>query len=225
MLLIDKSLKIFAPHECLGCELEGDILCQSCRMEFIVSPPSRCAHCQKLTTSYGLCSLAQKEFRLAHLWVSRDYSALAKSLVAALKFQQIREAASVIAESMSETLPYLPRQTIIVPVPTTTNHRRARGLDHTQLISRELSRCTGLGFECLLGRIDQHAQVGSKSLERKSQLNQKMYVTNPKLVIGQTILLVDDVMTTGSTLKEATRALRAAGAARVNAAVFAQKVL
>jgi predicted amidophosphoribosyltransferase len=52
-----------------------------------------------------------------------------------------------------------------------------------------------------------------------------MYVPPRQNIAGTNILLIDDVMTTGASLAEATRALKAAGAKNVYAAVFAQKVL
>ncbi len=194
-------------------------------MEYISVPPSRCAHCLKMTTSYALCVPAKKELRLTHVWVASEYINVAKSLVGQLKFHGVREAADIMGTSLASLLPYLPTQTVVVPAPTTTKHVRQRGFDHTKLLAKAVARQTGLYYCQALGRLDQHRQFGTNAASRKVQLEHKMYVAKPKDIAGQNILLVDDVLTTGATLKEAARALRSAGAAHVAAAVFSQKVL
>lgn len=224
MRIIDKALKIIAPNDCVGCGDEGLIVCESCRLEFITSPPSRCPHCLKLTISYSLCNIARKEFQVAHMWVASEYDGVAKSLVRALKFGGKREAAAAMAKSIQEALPYMDQKVLIVPCPTITRHNRLRGFDHAWLIASELANILNLELEPALYRIDQKTQVGAKAEDRRRQLRGKMYVAHPEHIAGRDILLVDDVFTTGSTLSEAAKTLRQAGATHVNAAIFSQKV-
>lgn len=223
MKVLDKLLSFVAPNDCVGCGDEGDIVCEACRLEFVVPPPSRCAHCLKLSTSYSLCDAAKKEFPVAHIWVASDYSSVSKKLVKALKFGGKRQAARQMAKSLAETLPYMKPQTLIIPCPTITKHVRTRGFDHGQMIAKELACLLGAVYEPVLARLDQKAQVGTKADERRKQLIGKIYVTKPRYVVGQDVLIVDDVYTTGSTIREAARALRASGVRHVNAAVFSQK--
>lgn len=224
MRVLDKLLSFVAPNDCVGCGAEGLIVCESCRLEFVASPPSRCPHCLKLTNSYSLCSIAKKELQVTHLWVASEYDSVAKSLVRALKYGGKREAATAMAQSIYEALPYLDSKVLVVPCPTITRHNRLRGFDHAKLIASELANILNLELETVLSRTDQKTQVGAKAEDRRRQLRGKMYVAHPEHIAGRDILLVDDVFTTGSTLSEAAKTLRKAGATHVNAAIFSQKV-
>ncbi|MDQ2973727.1 MAG: hypothetical protein M3Q79_04605 [bacterium] len=225
MNLVEKLVRVLAPNDCLVCGSEGSILCRACSMEYIKSPPSRCPHCLKLTISSSLCQNSKSVFRLSHIWVSSDYDGVAKSILQSLKTNGVIEAAEIIAELIAGTLPYLPPETIVVPVPTTTRHRRVRGFDHTALIAKKVAAIKGLSYEPLLGRVDQVRQTGSGRQARLRQLDGKMYAVKPKYVKGHSLLIIDDVFTTGSTLREAARALKQAEAKHVSAAVFSQKVI
>ncbi|MDQ3094110.1 MAG: hypothetical protein M3Q70_02960 [bacterium] len=225
MNFVEKLVRVLAPNDCLVCGSEGSILCQACSMEYIKTPPSRCPHCLKLTISSSLCQNSKSAFKLKHIWVSSDYEGVAKSMLQFLKTNGVMEAAEIIAELIADTLPYLPPETIVVPVPTTTQHRRVRGFDHTALIAKKVAAIKGLSYDPLLGRVDQVRQTGSGRQARLRQIDGKMYTVKPQYVKGQDFLVVDDVFTTGSTLREAARALKQAEAKTISAAVFAQKVI
>ncbi len=84
----------------------------------------------------------------------------------------------------------------------------------------------GLRLECvdLLGRRTNVRQVGSARAQRIQQMEREFYADPRHSVRGQTVLLIDDVMTTGASLSAAARVLRSNGAKRVYALVYAQKI-
>ncbi|HWB39305.1 MAG TPA: phosphoribosyltransferase family protein [Candidatus Saccharimonadales bacterium] len=162
----------------------------------------------------------RSQSRLYSVKVGTAYDDLAKRLVLKLKFDGARSAvedmAKVLAPKISQADFYL------VPVPTATRRARQRGYDQAKLLARELSRQTGLPYLDCLRRHGQAHQVGSSRQQRLKQLQQSFRVTRLDLLKGSRILLVDDVLTTGSTLESAAAACRVAGAARVSAITFAQ---
>jgi ComF family protein len=149
------------------------------------------------------------------------YSGTAKELVWKLKFAGAQAAVEQMAAQM---LPRLRAAsgTIVVPVPTATSRVRRRGYDQARLLARQLSRESQLRYVACLSRITQAQQVGASREQRLKQLSTAFYAQKPHLIQGKHIILVDDVVTTGATLEAATTALRAAGAGRIDALVFAQ---
>lgn len=221
MKLLTNTLKILAPYDCLSCGDEGKIICNTCIVDLCDAIPSRCYRCKKLTNEFSTCSNCKRLSRLKNVWVCSNYSGIVEKLLKTMKFKSNREACGVIAEIMSETIPILPGDTIVVPIPTATSRIRQRGFDHTKLISRKLANITELPYSNILARIGQTRQVGSNKQDRQKQLVNALIVSGD--VGGKNILLVDDMITTGSTIENAALVLKQSGAKNVYAIAFAQK--
>lgn len=223
MFITEKLIAILAPHVCSGCGEEGSVLCLECQEAAILPVPSRCYRCQVATPDSRTCTKCRRTSRLKHLWVCTTYELVAKQLVHDFKFARKQTAAEPISRLMDQTLPFLPANTIVVHVPTATTRVRARGYDHAMLVARALARQRGLLHVAALARHGQARQVGATREQRLSQLSDAFWVARPEVVRGASVLLVDDLVTTGGSLEAAARCLREAGAKTVSAVVFAQK--
>ncbi|MEK7603356.1 MAG: phosphoribosyltransferase family protein [Patescibacteria group bacterium] len=225
MQLTEAVLNILAPFNCIGCGREGTILCQGCLQSEVLPLPSRCFLCQATTKEFATCTNCRQKSGLNHVWICADYSDLAKHLMTKLKFGRASAASRVIAGHMADTLPNL-EDTLITYVPTATGRVRQRGFDQSKLIARELSFVTGWPMAPLLARLSQSRQVGAGRQQRAKQLAEAFYVVNPFMIkSAKHILLVDDITTTGATLSAAAKSLKASGAKKISAIVFAQKNL
>ena len=114
----------------------------------------------------------------------------------------------------------------VVAIPTTLGHRINRGYNQSALLAESLAKRLDRRF---LGRAvarTGHPKRQSSLTEEERAENVKgtFVVREPSLVRGRTILLVDDIMTTGSTLSECAKALKAAGAWRVWSVTLARSV-
>jgi predicted amidophosphoribosyltransferase len=195
---------LIAPPLCGGCGgpcLGQEPICAGCRAA-IASPGGGCAELA------GVGSVT---------WAT-PYSGAARGLVSALKFQGRLRLAAVLAETLAAALLPLPDAATIVAVPAAPRRRRRRGFDPAQLIAAALAAELELPLAASLWRTDGSRQVGRPRVERLA--------TPPRVralgpVMGS-VLVVDDVLTTGATLRACAEALRAAGATRISAGVFAR---
>lgn len=106
---------------------------------------------------------------------------------------------------------------LVVPMPSTLLHRLDRGFNQCDYLAKPLARRLGLPFvRRTLGRIGSPQRQSRLSEEdRRENVKGTFAVCKPATVTGRTVLVVDDIMTTGSTLSECAKALKDAGAARV----------
>jgi ComF family protein len=219
-MLLDTILSTIAPHECLNCNAEGKLLCDSCT-RLLDSVPEACYRCRKLSDGGKTCKSCRSSSDLFIVRAATVYEGLAKELVWQLKFQGAQAAAREIADQMTYLIPHAP-EVLLVPVPTATSRIRRRGYDQATLIAKALAVKTGARYVPALRRSGQHHQLGSSRTQRVTQLQHAYRCIRPKEVAGKHIILIDDVLTTGATLEAAARTIKATGAKRVSAVVYAR---
>jgi len=117
--------------------------------------------------------------------------------------------------------------TIVVPVPLHPQRERMRGFNQAALLARHVSMAIRRPFrDDLLERTRfTRPQVSLSLSERIANMREAFRAIRPHQVQGRSFLLIDDVMTTGSTLEACAQALKEAGAARVWAYVLARAAL
>ncbi len=113
----------------------------------------------------------------------------------------------------------------VIPVPIHPGRERERGFNQSALIASHF--CRRIGMEYLKGALERtvyrQPQVGLDVAQRRQNVAGAFQVVNPSTVAGRSVLLIDDVWTTGSTLNEAALALLSAGASRVFAYTVAHE--
>jgi ComF family protein len=151
------------------------------------------------------------------------YSGIAEQLIHELKFEYRRQAVEPMAKTMSAVLPAQEKDVLLCPIPTAPPRIRERGFDHCELLCRELARKTDLQQKNLLQRLTNTRQVGSSRQARFDQTREGFKILEGVEIKNRSILLVDDVMTSGATLSAAAKLLKKSGAKEVNALIFARK--
>jgi ComF family protein len=220
--MLDGLFGLLAPHSCSGCGKLGDILCQSCKNDIISEPFSRCLECLQPTSSQNMCSLCRKKLRIEAAWCVGLREGAPKQLLARYKFASARDASRVCVDLLDATLPLLPSQTVVVPVPTASAHVRVRGFDHMGRITAPLAKQRHLLHGQILQRLDNTTQHFKTKQDRIKTAAQGLEVRG---AVPHTVLLVDDIYTTGATVRACVTALRQAGAERVYVAIIARQAI
>lgn len=158
-----------------------------------------------------------------HLWLG-PHAGIWRRLVHALKYRNAHRLADLLARLLQlrvDRWGWSPH--LITHVPTTRQRRLLRGYDQAQLLATALARHTGADHASLLRRrASTRKLVGQGRTARSASLARALVAQAGTAVRGRSVLLVDDVMTTGATLTAARQALHAAGAAEVRAAFVAR---
>jgi ComF family protein len=228
---------VLFPAICLGChEITGrqGTLCPKCwgKVRFIERP-----YCEVLGTPFSLDhgdgaisgdALADPPpFR--RLRSVAAYGDVARKLVQSLKYQDRTDLAPWMAVWMARAgRELLKDAAVIVPVPLHPMRYLSRRFNQSAELSRAVSRLSGVAFDpAVLLRTKRTAQqVGLGANERQDNVRGAFAVEEAQRIkiAGQAVLLVDDVYTTGATVKAAAKALKKAGAAHVDVLTFARVV-
>ncbi len=140
-----------------------------------------------------------------------------------LKYQDEPARAAFLGRYLAEAIVDLPDPEMMVPIPLHANRLRERGFNQAQLLADALRHEIGLPVEDVLVRvIDTAHQVGLDADARQVNMKSAFALRPGAFVEGRNVLLVDDVVTTGSTAAEAARVLIASGAASVSLVTVAR---
>ena len=185
------------------CEACGDIarvLCVSCRTQ--------------------LFAMVQPDSDLAVVGVA--YVGIARRLILNLKYHNRRQVVSVLVELLAQrVMQRIPNIATICDVvtwaPTSTARVRRRGHDQSELLARRLARVLGVPCRRLLIKTSTNVQTGAS---REERLRGSVFSAR-KLGVNSHVMVVDDVVTTGTTLRCAADALRKAGVCQVTCVAVA----
>lgn len=219
---VEHIINLLTYESCRICKSANGPLCVTCCEQLSSDETSRCYKCNKITKQNTVCRSCSSALR--RVWWLGVYEGQLRELIGLLKYKRAREVGRQLGVGLAAKLPYLDAETLVVPVPTAPKRVRRRGYDQAQILARSLAAEKNLSAVNMLIRTTQNDQIGKRRNERLIQMNKAFRLKKNNLA-GKTVLLVDDVLTTGATLESAARILRENSAAHVDAVVVARHLL
>ena len=224
------------PLRCVVCELHpgapATSICTQCEADFFAADTARCERCaicvpDGQTSAPRICGrcLANVPHFDATTTLA-DYVSPVDGMVIALKFTARLDLAQffgrLLANRLSSAMPPAPDDAVVIPVPLAFERARQRGFNQSHHIARAFAIATHrrLIVDRLL-RIRHTPPQQSLALKERRRNIRGAFAVEGSLS-GQHVFVVDDVMTTGSTLDEVARVLKQAGAAHVHNLIVAR---
>ena len=229
-------LRLIYPAQCITCDtlLADDMaLCGTCWRDTPFISGTVCDACGVPLPGEGdgSAELCDDCLTIARAWASGRaallYKGNARRIVLALKHGDRLELARPSARWMqSVASPLLSRGQIMVPVPAHWSRMLRRRYNQAAILARELARLTGATYlpDALIRTRRTVVQDGMSLDQRFRNMSQAIapHPRYSRALHGKTVLLIDDVMTSGATLAAATEACAAAGATRICVLVLAR---
>ncbi|RDU37593.1 ComF family protein [Neobacillus piezotolerans] len=236
---------LFTTIRCLLCGNESDeeeswtnlfakaseyITCEPCRKRLKRVDGSQCGICGRPFLGYdekfrvgelcGDCHRWEQDVEWAgvltrnrSLYVYNDFL---KEVIARFKYRGDYILAKVFSELAAEEIRKL-KPDILVPIPLSPERMYERGFNQAEAIVRE----SGLRYEMLIAR-DHGEKQSKKSREARIHLPQVFRLVENPVCTGKNILLIDDIYTTGSTLRHAAKLLKGEGACQIMSLTIAR---
>lgn len=216
------------PAHCLGCGIPHIMLCTSCERSLTSRPRQDCMFCHRPTRDGVPCGRCASHAHVQRLTAAGNIAQpLLEKAIWHLKYHHTPELAGPLADYLLRSLPphTCTDNPLIVPVPIHATRRARRGYNQAELIAQRIASLTAMIYapDVLIRNRVTHSQVETHSRhERILNMEGAFSCPTPSAVHDRSVLLIDDVCTSGATLNACAHALLVAGASSVSAAVVAR---
>jgi ComF family protein len=195
--------------------LQAEFFCRNCRTAFVSSFS---------LNEEGLCFACRENmvnFDAAYSFGA--YNATLRKLIHLFKYGKVESLAGPLSKFLVTAIPLEAQFDVVLAMPMHWRKQWQRGFNQAQLLAQPIAKRYGLKVSSHLRRSRYtKAQAGLNEKQRRDNLKGSFRVKRPEQIAGVRVLLIDDVFTTGATLRAAAEALKAAGAAHVTALTLAR---
>lgn len=194
---------------------EAEFFCRACRTPFVD------AYSLDEDGLCTICRVSLVNFDAAYSFGA--YEGSLQKLIQLFKYGKVESLAGPLSRLMIRALPLEQRFDAVIAMPMHWLKRRQRGFNQAELLARPVAKRYGLKLASNLRRKRYtKPQAGLNEAERRENLKDSFSVRKPERIAGKRVLLIDDVFTTGATLRAAVSALKRAGAVHVSALTLAR---
>jgi ComF family protein len=233
--IVDPVLSVVFPSACPACgrllaRPAGGPLCEPCWASLPRHGAPTCQCGLPLAAGLSACPRCRRGRQPFAAGASLGpYEGSLRAVLHALKYSGRRRAAGRLAEALLEepaVRALVATSDVLVPVPLHPRRLRERGFNQSALLARELARRAGKSAcpDALVRCVDTVPQAGLCAAARRRNVREAFAVGRRASVAGRTVVLVDDVLTTGATATACAKRLREAGAREVRLLTVARVV-
>lgn len=234
-------LDIIFPKTCPGCgrsNQERNALCEECTKTIPINSGWFCPTCQRrLPTPDNFCHPAAG-FVLAA--AAPFANGAVKETIYLLKYGKIENAAEdltfliekYLKKIQKETADWLSSETILLPIPLHYKKEKKRGFNQSWLLAQGAAKVLSIQNPSKLFLVEQKILERTKNTssqtqcknydQREKNIQGSFLIKNPEKIRNKTIIIVDDVFTSGATMREAVKVIKQAGAKKIMALVIAK---
>lgn len=219
------------PKVCVGCGFVGSYICLKCQKKIVPINEDRCIYCGKIS-KYGLTHYGcQKPNGIDGVSALYKYNGLMQKIIKAIKYRLVYEVwkelctiISVEAQTKWKDYGSVLNNPILQPIPLFPAKERQRGFNQAELVARLIKTIIDGKIINKLKRCKNTMPQAEQKENKNRYLNIKnaFRINRNDLVLKHKIIIIDDVFTSGATMKEAARTLKQAGAFCVYGMVLAK---
>ncbi len=218
-------IDLIFPKRCVNCKKYGSYLCEVCFSYLSFDAKPLCLICNKPSFNNLTHPKCESRYSIDGCFSGLSYNKIMQKLIYNFKYKPyLTDVKKVLSELFIESIiqnENLNREIkkgewIFTPIPLSSSKFRTRGYNQSEILAKELSRHFNFSLINYLKRIrNTKTQVGLSSTRRKENIKNAFVLIPNAGIKNKNIFLVDDVVTTGSTLVEASKVLKKQGAKRV----------
>lgn len=228
MEYLERFWDIIFPKKCINCKREGSYLCEDC-LSLVEINPHRYCLCERLEKK-DKCENC-KEKKLDKILSAASFNnKIVKEAVHKFKYGYIKELARplslLILIHLQTINADIDKSFVFVPIPLSDKKKRRRGFNQSEEMGKVLSEATGIPLfsDALVKIKETKPQMELKRKERIENLKNCFKIKNKENIENKTVLLLDDVYTTGATMEECSKILKQSGAEKVWGITVAREV-
>ncbi|OGY24056.1 MAG: hypothetical protein A2172_00730 [Candidatus Woykebacteria bacterium RBG_13_40_15] len=218
-------LDLIFPKRCVVCSSLGTYLCENDRLK--IKPTEQfCPVCLKAAIGGTTHPKCKTRYSLDGLVCLFQYSSPIKDLIGQLKYRFTTDLETTIIEETKKSKNLANhnfKQYFLVPIPVSSNKKRWRGFNQTEILGRKIASLLGIDFDpnILIKTKQTKPQATLPKKERLIEVTNSFDITKEAEVRSKNYLVFDDVWTTGATVREVTKVLKRKGAGNIWALILA----
>ena len=226
----DRLLFLISVPKCVYCkaplDFEDKALCKACFIAYTEEKNRECSRCHKLLIECTCSNSYLERKGIKHIskcfrYMTKKEDSRANSLIYSLKQDYRRDTIELLANEMTDAaqnskhLLKNPRETVITFIPRRKRSYNKYGYDHAEVLGREVAKRLSLEFVAPLKSLSRRAQKETSGDERMENAKFTTKRSFKSRLDGKTVILIDDIVTTGASFAAAAGVLKRLGAKRV----------